>query len=166
VTDEELNDLARLMVWGLEAADEIDGVSVPADYPLDVRQAARFLGLRVKRARVALSDPRFRKLYAEACEALRNGQRARNLHTAIAIRDAEGEDTAADRQVRLKAITVLEGRDGVAGVNVSINTTHNSVSITPGYVIRLPAPGAPALPGQAAEPMLIEGAPLAEENTP
>jgi hypothetical protein len=52
--------------------------------------------------------------------------------------------------VRLKAIGVIEGNEGKAGVVVNVNQTSNVATITPGYVIRLPAKanqGAPVIEG-------------------
>jgi hypothetical protein len=73
---------------------------------------------------------------------------------AIAIRDDEGENLAADRTVRLKAIQVMEGSEGKGGVVVNVNQTSNVASITPGYVIRLRASraeGAPMIEHDRAE---------------
>ena len=79
--------------------------------------------------------------------------------TAITIRDDPGENLAADRTVRLKAIQVIEGNEGKAGVVVNVNQTSNVASITPGYVIRLPARSSVTdLPvvEQEREPLTIE----------
>jgi hypothetical protein len=66
----------------------------------------------------------------------RSAELARNLMTAIEIRDDPGENLAADRTVRLKAIGVIEGK---AGVVVNVNQQTHVASMMPGYVIRLPA---------------------------
>jgi hypothetical protein len=65
----------------------------------------------------------------ELLDGKRKAELARNLATAIAIRDDEGENLAADRTVRLKAIQVIDGKGG-GGVNV--NQTSNVATITPG----------------------------------
>jgi hypothetical protein len=70
----------------------------------------------------------------------------------IQIRDDPGEDSAADRTVRLKAIQVIEGNEGKGGVVVNVNQQTNVAAIQPGYVIRLPA----LKPDRDAPPM-IEG---------
>jgi hypothetical protein len=90
-------------------------------------------------------------------QARREAEKSRNLVTAIAIRDDPGENLAADRTVRLKAISVIEGNEGKGGVVVNVNQTSNVATITPGYVIRLPA-GTP-MPERiepASEPLTIE----------
>jgi hypothetical protein len=63
-----------------------------------------------------------------------------NLHTAIQIRDDDGDGSAAIRTVRLKACAFIEGTPDEAGVVVNVNQQTNVAQITPGYVIRLPAP--------------------------
>jgi hypothetical protein len=52
--------------------------------------------------------------------------------------------------VRLKAIGVIEGNEGKAGVVVNVNQTSNVASITPGYAIRLPASKARAIEQEPA----------------
>jgi hypothetical protein len=90
----------------------------------------------------------------------RKAELARNLMTAIEIRDDPGENSAADRTVRLKAIGVIEGTEGKGGVVVNVNQQTNVATITPGYVIRLPARSPvtdlPAIE-QEREPLTIEG---------
>jgi hypothetical protein len=85
---------------------------------------------RLKRARTHLDNLReFSTLRRELLDGKRKAELARNLATAIAIRDDEGENLAADRTVRLKAIQVIEGKGG--GV-VNVNQTSNVATITPG----------------------------------
>jgi hypothetical protein len=69
----------------------------------------------------------------------RSAELARNLMTAIEIRDDPGEGFAADRTVRFKAVQAIEGRPDGASVTVNVNQQTNVATITPGYVIRLPA---------------------------
>jgi hypothetical protein len=65
----------------------------------------------------------------ELLDGKRKAELARNLATAIAIRDDEGENLAADRTVRLKAIQVIDGKGGGGG---NVNQTSNVATITPG----------------------------------
>lgn len=168
LSDDEAEEFTNILVYGLDCDEVIDGVAVVAHMPLSILLAAKFMGLRTKRARTAFQVPAVRKLFGQKLEALRNGERARNIATAISIRDALGDGTAADQSVRLKAIATLEG-NSAGGVTVNLNSTTNvdARQITPGYVIRLPAKAdslspvnAPrALPGSltGSMPPMIEG---------
>jgi hypothetical protein len=139
LTDEE-EEMARLMVYGLPHDETILGKDIKANWPLTLEQAAKFVGYPLKRARSYLDpNPQFRGYAGELLQQRRKAELARNLVTAIKIRDDEGENLAADRTVRLKAIGVIEGNEGKAGVVVNVNQTSNVATITPGYVIRLPA---------------------------
>ena len=68
----------------------------------------------------------------ELLDGKRKAELARNLATAIAIRDDEGENLAADRTVRLRAIQVIEGSEGKRGGVVNVNQMSNVATITPG----------------------------------
>jgi hypothetical protein len=106
--------------------------------PLTLMEAAKAEGYRLKRARTYLADlPAFNAYRAHLLKARRENEAARNLATAIEIRDDEGDGSAATKTVRLKAINVIEGRDDRASVTVNVNQQTNVIS--PGYVIRLPA---------------------------
>jgi len=148
---EDEQEMARLMVYGLPHGEVILGKVVKPDWPLTLEQAAKFVGYRLKRARTHLDNlPAFSTHRRELLDGKRKAELARNLATAIAIRDDEGENLAADRTVRLKAIGVIEGNEGKAGVVVNVNQTSNVASITPGYVIRLPASKASAIEQEPA----------------
>jgi hypothetical protein len=139
LTDDE-EQIAELMIYGLPHEETILGKLIPANWPLTLEQAAKLVGYRLKRARAYLDpNPQFRGYAGELLQQRRKAELARNLVTAIAIRDDPGENLAADRTVRLKAIGVIEGNEGKAGVVVNVNQTSNVATITPGYVIRLPA---------------------------
>jgi hypothetical protein len=162
LTDEE-EEVARLMVYGLPSAETILGKLVPAHWPLTLEQAAKFCGYRLKRARTYLDhNPAFKSHAGELLQARRKAEMARNLVTAIAIRDYEGENLAADRTVRLKAIQVIEGNEGKGGVVVNVNQTSNVAAITPGYIIRLgkfsrgPEDEALAAQHLPSEPVIID----------
>jgi hypothetical protein len=92
-------------------------------------QAAKFVGYRLRRARTHLDNLReFSTLRRE----LLDGKRWRATSPPrIAIRDDEGENLAADRTVRLRAIQVIEGSEGKGG-GVNVNQTSNVATITPG----------------------------------
>lgn len=130
--------MAELMTNGSEFAEVIDGHPVPADYPLDLKQAAFVTGMKLREARALADDPRFVEQLNKLLKQRRNAERARNLNVAIEIRDDKGEGLAADRTVRLKAIQAIEGTEG-KGVQVNINQNTITANIQPGYVIRLPS---------------------------
>lgn len=139
LTDDEAEEITDLMVFGLDNPDTIDGRTFEAFEPLPIQAAARYAGIRVKRARASFSDLALRKKYRDKVEALRSGEFVRNLLTAIAIRDTKGDDTAADRTVRLKAIQTIEGNDAKTSIAVQINNSVTANNVTPGYVVRLQA---------------------------
>jgi hypothetical protein len=129
------------MTYGLDTAGELDGEHFEAGRPLTLNQAARAVGVRLRRAREGAATELFRTELNRAVKALRNSERARNLQTAIAIRDDNGDGTAATKTVRLKAIAAIEGRENTGTtVNVQVNNQTNVAAISPGYVIRLDGP--------------------------
>ena len=130
-------EIARLMTEGLDHDAVILGAEIPAYQPLSLTQAAKATGYLLKKARNVLGDrPEFNQLRGQLLKARRESEGPRNLATLIQIRDNPGEDLAADRTVRLKAIQVIEGTgDKSPAVTVNVNTQNNV--ITPGYVIRL-----------------------------
>jgi hypothetical protein len=108
--------------------------------PLTLLEAARAEGYRLKRARTYLADlPAFNLYRAQLLKARRENEQARNLATAIEIRDDDGDGSAAIRTVRLKACQFIEGKPDGASVVVNVSQTSNVAAISPGYVIRLPA---------------------------
>jgi hypothetical protein len=155
---EDEEQIAHWMVFGLPHEETILDKVIAPNWPLTLEQAAKFVGYRTKRARSYLSTkPEFRALLTELVRDVRKSEEARGIKTAIAIRDDEGDGSAATKTVRLKAIGVIEGNEGKGGVVVNVNQT-NVATIQPGYVIRLPA-GTP-LPERiepAREPLTIEG---------
>jgi hypothetical protein len=151
LTDDE-QEIARLMVYGLPHEEVILGKTVRPDWPLSLEQAAKFVGYRLKRARVHLDNlPEFATHRRQLLDGKRKAELARNLQTLIEIRDDPGEGFAADRTVRIKAVQAIEGTDGKSSVVVNVNQQNNVAAITPGYVIRLPA----TMPDQRAP--MIEG---------
>jgi hypothetical protein len=157
LTDDQ-EEIARLMVYGLPADEIILGKLVKADWPLTLEQTAKFVSYRLKRARTHLDNlPAFSTLRRELLDGKRKAELARNLMTAIEIRDDPGENSAADRTVRLKAIQVIEGSDGKASVTVNVNQQTNVAAIQPGYVIRLGKFSREPAIEQEREPLTIEG---------
>jgi hypothetical protein len=71
-------------------------------------------------------------------------------------RAEEGDGSAADRTVRLKAIGVIEGASDKAP-SVTVNVSQTSNNLVAGYVIRLPASRADPAIEQEREPLTIEG---------
>ena len=92
----------------------------------------------------------------ELLDGERKAELARNLETLIQIRDDPGENSAADRTVRLKAIQVIEGSDGKASVTVNVNQQTNVAAIQPGYVIRLGKFSREPAIEQEREPLTID----------
>jgi hypothetical protein len=159
LTDDE-QEIARLMTYGLPADEVILGKLVKADWPLTLEQAAKFVGYRCKKARNYLDNlPEFATHRRQLLDGKRKSELARNLQTLIEIRDERGENFAADRTVRIKAVAAIEGRPDGASVTVNVNQQTNVAAITPGYVIRLPAKAGDALPAieHEREPLTIEG---------
>jgi hypothetical protein len=158
LTDDE-EEIAHLMVYGLPHEETILGKVVKADWPLTLEQAAKFVGYRLKRARTHLDNlPAFSTHRRELLDGKRKAELARNLETLIQIRDDPGENLAADRTVRIKAVQAIEGSNGKASVTVNVNQQTNVAAIQPGYVIRL---GKFSQPEPAIEhehePLRIEG---------
>ncbi|HZZ22901.1 MAG TPA: hypothetical protein VFE60_10165 [Roseiarcus sp.] len=146
-------EIARLMTEGLDRDETILGEHVPAYQPLTLVQAAKAAGYLLRKARGYLADyAPFNQLRGQLLKARRESEGPRNLATAIKIRDDEGDGSAADRTVRLKAIGVIEGTSD-KGPAVTVNVNQQNNVITPGYVIRLPAKagqGAPMIEGSAS----------------
>lgn len=141
-------EIARLTVEGFISEAMAREGNHHCGWPLSLDDAARAMGYRLKRARTYLDSlPEFNAYRAKLLKGRRESEQARNLATAIAIRDNPGEGLPADRTVQLKAIGVIEGNEK-PGVVVNVNQTNNSATISPGYVIRLPASKAPLIEGQ------------------
>lgn len=136
----ELNDTYRriiaLMIEGFEAeGHRLGGELIEPHVPLTLTQAARAVGQRLGRAREMMRDCKaFQTEFNRALAARRASEGPKNLLTAIEIRDERGDNTAADRTVRLKAIQSIEGTDR-SGVNVQVNV-NSQTNVNPGYIIR------------------------------
>jgi len=116
------------LVWGV--GDEV----------ATLEKAAEAGGISVRAFRDALGKPIVLQYYKEQMKSLREGHRARNLHTAVEIRDdASLKETAAGQRVRLAAAALLDAdlhQGSGSGVNVSVGVN----VVTPGYVIDLTEP--------------------------
>lgn len=157
LSETEADELTNLLVFGLEADEAIDGVAYVAGEPLRINDAAKFMGLRTKRAHRAFRTPNVLAMHRAKLEQLRDGERARNILKAVAIRDNPGEGLAADRTVQLKAIATIEGqtKSGV-NVSVSVNNQTNIAQVQPGYVIKLRPTQSPV--EGLSQGLLVQGA--------
>jgi hypothetical protein len=96
------------------------------------------MGHPMKKARNHLGDhPLFNALRRRIMLGRRKAEEARNLATAIKIRDDEGDESAATKTVRLKAIQVIEAPERQGKRRCEREPADERS--TPGYVIRLPA---------------------------
>lgn len=97
------------------------------------KQAAETVGLADNSVYAALRNPEVLAYWNQQLEVLRTGERPRNIHTAIEIRDSDSlRETASGQKVRLEAAKMLEGDDGHRGTTVNVG-----IAVTPGYVIDL-----------------------------
>ncbi len=93
----------------------------PLKEPLTLEQAAGVLDIRRRNARQVTRIPAFQRLMAQLTGELRSGGRARAIHTLLSIMADVGENTAADRAVRVKAAKEVIGEEGKGGVSVNVN---------------------------------------------
>lgn len=100
-------------------------------------EAAKQAGLRVKRARMIMTDPAIRRHYFQQCEVVSESERARNIRLRQTLRDRgmESDAPAALAKVALEAARQLDGDD--QGASLTINGSNNVIA---GYVIRLDGP--------------------------
>jgi len=96
--------------------------------PMSLREAARHMGISERTARKYLRHSGGRAHYLACLALLRDSERARNLHTAIDIRDdPEMKKSAAGNRARIEAARFLEGEpEGDRRVNPG------AVPVTPG----------------------------------
>ena len=100
--------------------------------------AAKLAGLRVKRARIIMTDPSVRKHYFRQLEVINESERARNILLRRSLRDRglAADAPAALAKVALEAARQLDGDDSGGQTN-----HFNGPTVIAGYVIKLPAPG-------------------------
>lgn len=119
LTDDE-REIAELMTFGLPSDEQLRGVEIKAGWPLTLEQAAIYVGKKCRWARNELDPkPEFSEYRRKLLEGRRKAEMARNLVTAITIRDDEGDGTAATKTVRIKAASFIQG-DEKPGVVVNI----------------------------------------------
>ncbi len=112
--------LVEYMVFGTEHA-RAKRLGYPLKEPLTLEQAAGVLDIRRRNARQVTRIPAFQRLMAQLTGELRSGGRARAIHTLLSIMADVGENTAADRAVRVKAAKEVIGEEGKGGVSVNVN---------------------------------------------
>ncbi|MCW2315111.1 hypothetical protein M2322_000631 [Rhodoblastus acidophilus] len=136
---DDFKAIIELMTYGLDEPGTIDGERFEAGQPLTLTQAARAVGVRLRRAREVAATDLFQHALSREVEALRRSERARNLKTLVKIRDDPGLGLAADRAVRIKAVQAIDGRPGAGAptVNVQVNNGCDQRQVRAGYVIRL-----------------------------
>ena len=118
-----VKQLIELMVWGDPDADVA---------PMSVTEAARYMKISNVTAKGYLRHAGGRAHYLACLTQLRDSERARNLHTAIGIRDdSEMKKSAAGNRVRLESARFLEGEP-----DDRRNTNSGAASI-PGIVIMI-----------------------------
>ena len=111
-------------------------IPIEPGWPLTLEEAADALRIKRRNARWISRQPVFQRELAEQLQSLRNGMKARALIAQGEILEDKGENTAADRRVRLQASqTILAEESRQSPVSVTVN---NNVPLTAGIVIRLP----------------------------
>jgi hypothetical protein len=157
--DAKALEMARLMVEGSEFPETIDSKIIPADWPLSIKEAALVTGIKLRQARALADSPAFIEQINKLMRARRASEKARNLSVAVQIRDDVGENLAADKTARLKAIATIEGTENRSGVTVNVQTTNNAVTVNPGYIIRLPAKRDAAIEADTRNALTLDHAP-------
>lgn len=131
--------------------------------PLKLEEAADILRLRRRHARWIMAQPIAQKELALQLQALRSGMKAHALMTVGEIMTERGENTAADRKVRLAAAQTIIG-DETRGPSVNVNVGVG-VNLQPGIVIRLPANLPPTPLENGVEPKsVVDVHPLSREE--
>ncbi len=161
----ELNAEQRLflqyILYGCDKPDLCEQVGVKPFEPMSIEQAADLCRIRRRFARWLFEQTAFKRAYASGLEAIRNGYRVKALQTQGEIMQDAGDGSAAFAAVRLKAATALLGDESKASTNVNLTLNQNTVNLTAGVVVRLPA-DAPKSPLELTA--IAEEAPL--ELTP
>jgi hypothetical protein len=107
-----LESVAKAMVFGVNRNITVKGKTIPAGTPLDMRTAARAVGVRV--GSVVSMSLELRAAFAEALEAQSGARRLfqdpANLATAIRIRDDEDDGSNDTKRARLQAIESIRAR--------------------------------------------------------
>jgi hypothetical protein len=137
----ELDDrglkMVEAMTFGVDEAEAAE-LGVAPYTPLPIEKAADASGLKRRNARWLYTQPVFLSAYSKALANVRSSHKARAVATMAAIMDEPGENTAADRTVRLKAAQALIG-DSESKAGTNINITNQTLNLTAGVVVRLPS---------------------------
>jgi hypothetical protein len=150
--------MAQYMVFGISSPVRARQLRVGVDVPLDFTTAADAARVRRRAARRAIVDPLFRAELARQLKSFRESLAPEAVRTIAAIMEDAGENSAADRTVRLKASTTLLGENasaGGSGTRVEINLGGDGQRLVAGVVVRLPASTKPT-PGEAMETMELQ----------
>jgi hypothetical protein len=150
------------MVHGVSSPVRARQLRCGVDIPLTFLEAADAARVRRRAARRLINDPLFRAELAKEIRGYRESLAPEAVRTIAAIVADPGENTAADRTVRIKAATLLLGENASGGgsTNVQVNLHGgDGQRLTAGVVVRLPSTTRQT-PGEAA---LIE---LQAEATP
>ncbi len=144
----ELNAEQRLFLEyqliGCSKPDLCAQIGVRLHEPLSVEQAADLVRIRRRFARWLTTQPAYRREWAKGVQSIRDGQAVAAVRTQIQIMNNPGDDSAAFAKVRLQAASALLGDEGKAGnTNVNVTLNQNTVNLTAGIVVRLPASAAP-----------------------
>ena len=129
--------MVEAMTYGVDEHEAAEH-GVQPYHPLSLEKAADVSGLKRRNARWIYSQPVFLSAYSKALSQVRTSHKARAVATMAAIMDDPGENSAADRAVRLKASQAIMGDESKGGVTVNANITNNTaLQLSPGIVIRL-----------------------------
>jgi hypothetical protein len=96
---------------------------------LDRPQAAASVNMTDNGLYRALKNPEALKYYQNECEVLRSGQRHKNLHRAIALRDQNESG-----KVSIDAMKFLENDFSENGPQVRVGV---NINVQPGYIVDL-----------------------------
>ncbi len=131
--------LIDLMTGGFDTPEEAAKWGLNPFEPLSLEQAAAPSGLRRGNARFLFTQPAFLKAFNENLVAYRNGSKALAIKTMVAVMHDQGENSAADRAVRLKASQAIMGDSEGRGGSVNVTVNNGAAQMVAGVCIRLPA---------------------------
>jgi hypothetical protein len=159
--------LIQYQVWGVEY-DFVRKIGKEPFEPLTLTEAAKILEIRLKNARSLQSDPLYQKEYSRQMKAWRDGRKCDAWRKVDEILRDDGDGSAAVRKVQLAAANMLIGEQAEARAGTNINITNQTLNLSPGIVIRLPADTpAPPLEAQARERGdIIDATPIEQHDAP
>lgn len=144
--------LIEYMTHGISSPVRCRQLRIGVDQPLSLIEAADAARVRRREARRISVDPLFVGELKRQLRAFRELLHPEAIRTMAAIMQEVGENSAADRTVRLKASTTLLGENASGGNsnNVQINIDGSGQKLVAGICIRMPS---------TAKRMPIEGEP-------